>query len=302
MENKKIYYYTNFGTFKLILENGTLRFKESTSSNDNFDTVQIYENLAQMSEEKLKNQELKAEQKFFFDMQKHNGPQSTRLSLVACFTSKADSRMLWDAYTMHRKDRTAERYNGVCIEFNKSKLVEAMKSGAKEFDVKRCQEIIYGFDRINNYLEEYVDIYSTEVAEMSLEKDQSQNVIKPIPIPFTDKVLDLKKCIVYPILKLVDRIDTAAPFFKHAFWCEEEETRALLSIKKGNKFAKNINRDSNGSAYFDLPISTDCIDNVILGPEFSDEDIKEINSINGAISFENLNITLSTGTGVITNR
>lgn len=29
-----MYYYTDYNTFKLILTNGTLRFKESTSSND----------------------------------------------------------------------------------------------------------------------------------------------------------------------------------------------------------------------------------------------------------------------------
>lgn len=44
---------------------------------------------------------MKAEQKFYFDMLKHNGVKSSRVSLVVCFTTKADSRMLWDAYTMH---------------------------------------------------------------------------------------------------------------------------------------------------------------------------------------------------------
>lgn len=50
---KKLYYYTDFNTFKLILNNGTLRFKESTSSNDNFDTIQLYDNLFEMAINKL---------------------------------------------------------------------------------------------------------------------------------------------------------------------------------------------------------------------------------------------------------
>ena len=104
------------------------------------------------------------------------------------------------------------------------------------------------------------------------------------------------------MLKLVDRIDIAAPFFKHSFWFEEEETRALLSVKKGSKFAKNIDRDSNGSAYFDLPITIDCIDRVILGPEFSNDDIRIVSEIKGAILFEDLYTSSSNGTGVITNR
>ena len=65
---------------------------------------------------------------------------------------------------------------------------------------------------------------------------------------------------------------------------------------------KNINRDSNGSAYFDLPISIECIDNVILGPEFSNEDIITATAIKGSILYVDLNTTRSNGTGVITNR
>lgn len=79
----------------------------------------ITNELITMAEDKLRDANLKTEQKFYFDMLKHNGVKSSRVSLVACFTTKADSRILWDAYTMHRKDRAAERYNGVCIEFDK---------------------------------------------------------------------------------------------------------------------------------------------------------------------------------------
>ena len=302
MGSKKIYYYTDFNTFKLILQNGTLRFKESTSSNDNFDTVQLYENLFEMAIKRLDEGDLKAEQQFFFDMQKHNGSKSTRISLVSCFTSKADSRMLWDAYTMHRKDRSAERYNGLCIEFDKNELLNVMLTNAQQFDVKRCQEIVYGFESINDVLEKYMDTYSYEVREISQEEDQTQNLIPPIPIPLTNKVMDLKKCIVVPTLRLVDRIDAAAPFFKHSFWREEYETRALLSIKKGTSFAKSLDRYSDGSAYFDLQITKNCINKVILGPEFSKEDAEILNSLDAKITFNDLMIVPSEGTGVITNR
>ena len=80
-----MYYYTDYNTFKLILTNGTLRFKESTSSNDRLDTIQLYNELITMTEDKLRDANLKAEQKFYFDMLKHNGVKSSRVSLVACF-------------------------------------------------------------------------------------------------------------------------------------------------------------------------------------------------------------------------
>lgn len=302
MDSKKLYYYTDFNTFKLILQNSTLRFKESTSSNDNYDTIQLYDNLFDMAIKKLDTCELKDEQKFFFDMLKHIGAKSSRISLVACFTSKADSRMLWDAYTMHRKDRASERYNGVCIELFENELLNTMKKSTPQFDIKGCHEIVYGFDRINDVLDKYLDEYSTEVFEMSQEEDQTQNIVPPIPIPFTQKVMELKKCIVIPTLRLIDKIDTAAPFFKHLFWREECETRALLSTKKGGSFAQTLNRYSDGSAYFDLLITKNCISKVILGPEFSQDDIDSLQALETKINFRELITTPSEGTGVITNR
>ena len=302
MQSEKLYYYTDFNTFKLILQNATLRFKESTSSNDNFDTKQLYENLFDMAIKRLDEGELKDEQKFFFDMQKHIGSKSTRVSLVSCFTSKADSRMLWDAYTMHRKDRTASRYNGLCIEFDKKELMQSMIIYAQQFDVKCCKEIVYGFDCINNVLEEYMDAYSKEVNEMSHDEDQTQKLVPPIPIPFTNKVMELKKCIVIPTLRLIDKIDAAAPFFKHSFWFEECETRALLSTKNEGAVAKTLSKYPDGSAYFDLQITDKCINRVILGPEFSEDDSRILRSLDAKIKFEDLTTIPSIGTGVITNR
>ncbi len=298
----KIYYYTDYNTFKLILQNGTLRFKESTSSNDRLDTIQLYENLLDMAKARVDEANLLPEQKFYFDMLKHNGATSSRISLVACFTSKADSRLLWDAYTMHRKDRSAERYNGVCIEINKTQLYNAMKNNAPCFDVKKCDKIIYGFEKINPHLERMLKTFSTEVETLSRDADQTQNIIAPIPIPFTKKELVLKKSIVFPMLHLVENFDTVAPYFKHSFWREECETRALLSMKKGNSNAGNIPTYEDGSRYFDLKISSDCISKVILGPEFLEAECDELNAISGQISFDSLNKVASGGTGIITNR
>lgn len=302
MNDDKLYYYTDYNTFKLILENSTLRFKESTSSNDKLDTIQLYDELFQMAKEKLNDKELKVEQKFYFDMLKYNGVHSSRIALVACFTTKADSRMLWDAYTMHRKDREAVRYNGVCIEFSKSCLRSAMERSANIFDVKDCRNITYGFDGIRDYLENIMDAFSVEVEELSKDKDQKQSYVPPIPVPGTKKVLELKKCIVIPLLHLIDEFDTEAPFIKHIFWEEENEIRALLSIKKGNRDVEKLGKNEDGSFFFDIVIDESCINKVILGPEFSDIDIEEVNNIKGKLPFNHLKIEYSRGTNIITNR
>lgn len=264
--------------------------------------VQINEVCVWKNGEKLKDTDLKAEQKFYFDMLKHNGVKSSRVSLVACFTTKADSRMLWDAYTMHRKDRTAERYNGVCIEFDRQFLANAMKNSAGIFDVKECKHITYGFEGIKDYLEQIMDEFSARVERLSKDKDQKQDLIPPIHIPLTHKVLELKKCIVIPMLELIDEFDTSAPFIKHSFWKEECEIRALLSMKRANKNVRKLGKYEDGSYYFDLLINENCITKVILGPEFSDEEIEELGALCGVISFEKLSVKKSIGTNIITNR
>lgn len=302
MKDDKLYHYTNFDTFKKILQFGTLRFKESTSSNDKLDTIQLYTNLLEMAKRKYDEKGINPEQKFYFDMLKHNGAKSNRISLVACFTGKADSRLLWDAYTMHRKDRVAERYNGVCIEFDKQQLIEAMQKQADTFDIRHCRGIMYGFDKINTYLEKVMDIFSMEVEDLSKDEDQSQNIIAPIAIPLTRKELVLKKCLVLPMLHLIDIFDYSAPYFKHSFWREECETRALLSMKRGSENVNCLGTHDDGSKYFDLPISSECISKVILGPEFTNQDFNEINSIDGKLVFSELLSVPSEGTDIITNR
>ena len=302
METEKLYYYTDFNTFKLILQNGTLRFKESTASNDKLDTVQLYTHLLEMAERKYAESEIQTEQKFYFDMLRHNGAANHRFALVACFTSKADSRLLWDAYTMHRKDRSAERYNGVCIEFDKNKLIAAMENESDTFDIRRCHGIIYGFDTINQHLDAIMNSFSEEVAVLSKDPNQEQSIIPPIRVPMTRIELHLKKCLVYPMLHLNNSFDAIAPFFKHSFWREECETRALLSIKQKSNMIGKLGEYSDGSKYFDLNISAECINKVILGPEFSAEDIEIVSSQPGKINFNNLISEASEGTNVITNR
>lgn len=299
---KRMYYYTDFNTFKLILQNGTLRFKESTCSNDKLDTVRLYQNLLEMAECEIeKNCNLEIEKKAFFDMVKYNKYESSRYNLVVCFTEKKDSRLLWDAYTMHRKDRQASKYNGVCIEFNKKHFVDLLKL-VKGFDINCYHKVVYGFQHIDALIEKYVQEYSEEFKKLSNDADQKQSIVEPIIFPEFNLTVDLKKCFVFPVLNLLKKIDSTAPYFKHEFWHEEKEIRALLSTNKNSDFGKTINKCQDGSAYFDLTIDKECISKVILGPEFGDDEMKEIESIECKIPFKELSTESSLGTDVITNR
>lgn len=297
---EKIYYYTDFNTFKLILENGTLRFKESTSSNDKLDSVKLFETLAEIASKKLDLKELNTEQEFFCKLVKYNGANSRKLYLVACFTDNKDSRLLWDAYTMHRKDRTSERYNGVCIEFNKNELEKIIQRCDFGFDFRCIKRVNYGFDDLEKQLEDEFVEFSKEVEELSHDDDQSQNFIEEIRV--FRFAINLKKCIVVPTLNLMNKVECKAPFIKADFWKEEKETRALLSTYKNGEVADKLEQYDDGSRYYDLEITEDCISKIILGPEFSDEDEKELLEIDAKIPFDQLNVEDSSGKGIITNK
>lgn len=300
-----IYYYTDFNTFKLILENGTLRFKESTSSNDKLDTTMFLSLFKDMASSRLSSDELQKEQEWLFHIFNRPEFQGSRVSLVACFTHKADSRLLWDAYTMHRKGRKNKRYNGVCIEFDEEKLMKAMERADSVFDKKMIHNIVYGYDLVEPIINELLKGYSKRVEELSQDENQEQDIIPPIIVPILVRraiELRLKKCIVIPTLEILDQFDIWAPFFKHDFWIEEDEKRAVLSAKSKHQDIEKIGKYEDGSRYYDLSITSDCIKKIILGPEFSKRDANILKGISGKITFEMLDCEDSTGVGVITNK
>lgn len=300
-----LYYYTDFETFKLILQNGTLRFKESITSNDMKDTVLLFEHFKELVREKVNEPDLEPSLGFLFNILGRREYINRRLSLVACFTTKGDSRLLWDAYTMNRKNRENCKYNGVCIEIDPEELLRAAEQYSKIFDWIEMQPIKYGYDKIDSVIDRELKKFKENVSILMRDEDQSQDIIPPIYMQLITKTKEfkLKKCIVYPMLEIMNVFDKYSPFYKHQFWHEENETRMLLSINRNNDNYKIIPKDdSNDAFYWDVKITDKCIRNVILGPELNEENIMELKSINGAINYQSLEKLSSQGTGVITNR
>lgn len=101
-EEKLIYHYTSFDKFQCILRYGTLRFKESTKSNDVLDTTLLFEVLKKYKGLPGQSETVEAARKFMLDYYQEFAADNQHISLVSCFAKKGDSRMLWDAYTMNR--------------------------------------------------------------------------------------------------------------------------------------------------------------------------------------------------------
>ena len=97
-------------------------------------------------------------------------------------------------------------------------------------------------------------------------------------------------------MKFLNDLQIMSPLFKHEFWNEEMETRALF-YKQGTSLKKL----SDGAHYYDVHIQNDVFEKVILGPEFSNEDMSVLHAQDNAIDISKIHFVNSIGTGVITS-
>lgn len=319
-DEKIIFHYTSLDKFKCILKYETLRFKESTTSNDVMDTTLLFEVLKEYKGNKNSDESVEAARKFILDYYQKFAAQNQHISLVSCFAEEGDSRMLWDAYTMNRPSNipckykenrfcfdSDKTYNGVCIGFNKKKLEEHIKT----YEGKVCERaylypIQYGVEKAKRQLNNWFSEACVQVKELSKEHDQSQDLIAPIVIPriFTDEPwmeVKLRKSLVLPTIDLISKVDAFSPFFKHEFWSDENEIRASLCFHKG-KIPKLVEKAPDGM-YFDMPITLNCIEFVILGPEFTSTELNEITThTDYKLDFEAIDKKPSIGTGIIRSK
>ena len=316
MDNSNlIYHYTSFDKLQCILKYGTLRFKESTSSNDVLDTIGLENILKSMpnfnapgATSELLN--------FILGYYQREAYQPSAKLLVACFSKIPDSRLLWDAYTMHRpgnqrcphgEDKycyeASAKYDGVCIAFRRDRLTEFLHSveGAN-CDTTHIQSILYGDAKIKILLNEWLKEAARKSIELSKDDDQSQDIIPTMHV-IGSITMDFKKSLVIPVLEFMKKVEAYSPFFKHQFWHEEAEVRAALLISNASLAKFDISEYDDGTKYYDIEIPADCIDHIILGPEFDEQSFKEIDRHpEYKFRFRDYELRKSLGTGVIRNQ
>ncbi|MBR2403435.1 MAG: DUF2971 domain-containing protein [Lachnospiraceae bacterium] len=310
-----IYHYTSFEKLQCILKYGTLRFKESTSSNDILDTIGFVNILKDMPRFNAPNG-ASALLNFIIDYYQRENYKPSAKFLVACFSKIPDSRLLWDAYTMHRPGNlkcphgenkycyeATSKYDGVCIAFKKDILEEFLHSQEGEkYDKSHMQSISYGDEKIKIFLNEWLKEAAYKSIMLGKDEDQSQDIIPPIPV-IGDTYMCLKKSLVIPTLEFMQNVEAYSPFFKHAFWHEEAEVRASLLISNASLPKYDVLEYVDGTKYYDLEIPADCIDHIILGPEFDSQSFAEIDThTEYKLHFRNFELRTSLGTGVIRNQ
>lgn len=79
-DEKIIFHYTSLDKFKCILKYGTLRFKESTTSNDVMDTTLLFEVLKEYKGNKNSDESVEAARKFILDYYQKFAAQNQNLN------------------------------------------------------------------------------------------------------------------------------------------------------------------------------------------------------------------------------
>lgn len=325
-----LYHYTSFEKFECILKYGTMRFKLSTQSNDLLDTRYILDLVKKL---RFFNDKASSEQeillKWLIGFFQRDEYKSSRNAFVSCFTGKPDSRLFWDAYTVNRPtlvkcelgknkycQNVSNTYNGLCIGFKRDriiKLIEA-KNGCDGFERAYLSPVWYSEEKQLAALDFFANTAWSAFEKSKANPDQSQNIIPTFVSGFQIDVGDykgeprlqqitLKKCFVDAMFSFVADMETMAPVFKHQFWDEEQEFRAVLCRHIAATGNNEIIQGTEDNRYIDIPISSDLIDHVILGPTFSESDAHILNSISDAkIPFSAMKVCSSQGAGIITMR
>ena len=85
---------------------------------------------------------------------------------------------------------------------------------------------------------------------------------------------------------------------------DEKEKKTTLILGIWEKFLESTKsgyiKEFGNAKYCDISITSDCIDHIILGPEFDDDSFKDISKIpNPKLSLPEIKTIPSIGTGVI---
>lgn len=266
--------------------NSTLRFKLSTKSNDMQDTILMLNQLKNKQTDKNKIKIIDFAIGYF----KQQNADVLYNSYVSCFTTKSDSRLLWDSYTMNStgiNNKNKKRYNGVCIAINSLKLNEYMRKTNKFNFLCKVFYLNKEYDYVIDFLlKNLVYDYNTNKNGEGLNFKSCGFDIKLEP-----QVYNAMK-------KFIDGVSKIAPYIKHNFWNEEDEIRATLYTQKNNN--NNISETEN--EYIDIDINESIIEYIIKGPEFTQVDMNGLNELNCKLNLDKIKFENSNGTGVIRSR
>lgn len=186
-----------------------------------------------------------------------------RHPFVICFTSEKDNRFFWDSYTNNK---------GVALEFSRNELSEY-------FQVPKTH---------SNYSANLVNIIYNKDKQLSeITNFLNSNIGELLMVGVENLYIDMAK-------------------YKHPYWKDEKEIRAVIEAKyydeKSNLIKENYNlkykTKYDTQDYIEVVIPKNLLKKIIIGPQNSVENIKQILDI-GNFNYIKDKFEESSGTGVI---
>lgn len=323
-----LYHYTSENGFKGIVINNIMRLTLSTQSNDETDTVYIYE-LIKRNKEKLYlkdkpehnriiDEVLNSFNKFEERIKSDDVNDEFAKPFVLCFTDKKDDKSMWKEYNENL---------GYCIGIDTEKLQQYSKTTKFQEQLNKnarsyyMTNVLYEEDKqiqaIKSIIEEEYNKF------LKNNNEETCKTIEPLTFSYNIKITalgDNDEKYVYQSKprfqtitlkqKFVDLIDLiysqlllVAPLIKNPYWASENEVRWTFLRMLKDKELEDIKINENDNYYFDFEIDKSIINEIIIAP-LNNKSIEEVKEELKQVGYDvdKINIQYSTGKGVLRNR
>lgn len=323
-----LYHYTSEAGFNGIVLNNIMRLTLSTQSNDEKDTIYIYD-LIKENKDKLYIDNmpehnmiidglLESFTKFEERIKSNNFDDQLLKPFVLCFTDKGDDKDMWEGYNKNV---------GYSIEIDINSLEQYTKT------VKFANQII---QNANSYVMTPViydkdtqisiikDIIDSEYNKFLNNKDEKVcDTIDPIQISYNFKItftdledddysyesepkyarIQLKNKFIDLLDSIYSQLLLVAPLIKNPYWKSENETRLMFLRKLKDSALQDINTNEKGNYYIDFKIDKTLIKKIIIGP-LNDININEVKNklIKANYDIDKILVEDSSGKGVLRKR
>lgn len=314
------FHYTSDLGLEGILVNRKMRLTLSTQSNDQVDTVHIYNLIREYRSELTINDEINdfkvidmiLDLFLKYEEEVKNPPEieKSNKSFILSFTTKGEDRMIWEAYTGNK---------GYCLKLSESKFIDYINSEIGQTNIFKVanafimQGIVYEEDKQVEIIKSILKDKYEEYKDYSHEEFSSNipTIIMPYQIVFTDtdgkelyrgktqiNKIRIRKKFELMSQAVIRDLLALAPFLKNNYWKDEGETRLVFYRPINDVNLEPVQTDEKGRLFISLDIDAEIFEEVIVGP-LNEQDIISVKAI---IRNDKIKVRKSSATGIIKER
>lgn len=323
-----LYHYTNDGGFEGIILNNTFRLVLSTQSNDEKDTIEIYDLIKNNKDKFHKENDkyynmmidelLNSFNKLEERVKKNDVNDKFAKPFVMCFTPKRDNKGMWDGYKANKgycigiDEKLLENYMSTST-FKKEKCKKArtsFKSGVVYDEDKQINIIKKTIDdEYNKFLNNKNEELSKEVPSLIIPWNLKINLVEDTGEKYTCETkpkytqIALKKKFIDLVYSIYKDLLLVAPLLKNPYWESENETRLVfLRMLKDAKLEDIKEEEIRGEKKycFYIKIDKSIINEIIIAP-LNEKSVEEVKAelIKAGYDINKVDVKYSSGKGVL---